>query len=526
MSIKDIFREGMQESKRRSALSKEKKGLKDKEKIYNEQLTALGKKAWESNTGIDVNADLKEKLTATQDQLTQLNSQLEDLQKQKLEKEDLKKQENMKFDSNRKEVEEKKKGVDSLLNEEKNALKNVQKESELASNRLSQIPKEREQINKKLSDPATQEQDKGLLQAKLNNLSQEEQSIQLKYHEKTEELRNLNVKIAPLQEESNQIQMQINEILADQKKVIGELDKEISELKKSIDATNVKSKEADTIQKENFKQFGILLASSGNGDAAIETEMSAVKATEKEMSDIGTSIGSLEGQANTTGASAYKKMMMIIIGGVIVIILIIVALVLILKPKDTPEERLKNLFGGSSSESGDSMSSEDALKNFQQAMGGMKEQSEKIQGKKIVIADENTLKSVLPNVGGWTAESPRYLAGKFGDLETSHIEATYTGSNENQVDVKVSDAGTASAMLAPIRMLYSMNITLDDENTHQKVSTYNGTSVIERFEKQSKQASFTFIVKDRYIVELETTGDNGLEVLKQFLPQLNLSNLQ
>ena len=89
MSIKDIFREGMQESKRRSALSKEKRGLKDKEKIYNEQLTALGKKAWESNTGIDSSADLKEKLASTQDQLNQLNTQLEDLQKQKLEKEEL-----------------------------------------------------------------------------------------------------------------------------------------------------------------------------------------------------------------------------------------------------------------------------------------------------------------------------------------------------------------------------------------------------------------------------------------------------
>ena len=308
--------------------------------------------------------------------------------------------------------------------------------------------------------------------------------------------------------------------------MIGELDKEISELKKSIDGVNAKLKESDTVQKENFKQLGILLANSGNGEAAIETEMSAVKATEKEMSDIGSSIGNLEGQANDSGSSAYKKMMMIIVGGIIIIIAIIVALVLILKPKDTPEERLKNLFGGSSSESSDTTTPEDAMKNFQQAMGGMKEQSEKLQGKKIVIADENTLKSVLPNVGGWNAQSPRYSAGKFGDLETSHISTTYTGPNGNQVDVKVSDAGTASAMLAPIRMLFSMNITVDDETTHQKVSNYNGTSVIERFEKQSKQASFSFIVKDRYIVELETTGDNGLEVLKEFLPKLNLSNLQ
>ncbi len=526
MSIKDIFREGMQESKRRSALSKEKRGLKDKEKIYNEQLTALGKKAWESNTGIDSSADLKEKLASTQDQLNQLNTQLEDLQKQKLEKEEFRKQENTRFDSNRKEVEEKKKGVDSRLNEEKNTLKNTQKESDQASNRLSQIPKERDQVNKKLSDPATLEQDKGVLQTKLDNLAKEEPEVQAKYNEKIESIKSLNEKILPIQEESDQLQKQIEDIRAEQKKVIGELDKEISELKKSIDGVNAKLKESDTVQKENFKQLGILLANSGNGEAAIETEMSAVKATEKEMSDIGSSIGNLEGQANDSGSSAYKKMMMIIVGGIIIIIAIIVALVLILKPKDTPEERLKNLFGGSSSESSDTTTPEDAMKNFQQAMGGMKEQSEKLQGKKIVIADENTLKSVLPNVGGWNAQSPRYSAGKFGDLETSHISTTYTGPNGNQVDVKVSDAGTASAMLAPIRMLFSMNITVDDETTHQKVSNYNGTSVIERFEKQSKQASFSFIVKDRYIVELETTGDNGLEVLKEFLPKLNLSNLQ
>ena len=104
MGIKEIFQQGSQEFKRRSAVRKEKRGLQEKQKIYSQQLTLLGKKAWESSIDITPYANLKELIATTGKQLEELKTQLEESEKQKQATEETKKQKNEAFDSQLKEV--------------------------------------------------------------------------------------------------------------------------------------------------------------------------------------------------------------------------------------------------------------------------------------------------------------------------------------------------------------------------------------------------------------------------------------
>jgi uncharacterized phage infection (PIP) family protein YhgE len=529
MSLKEIFQAGMQESKRKSAVNKETKNLKDKERVYGVQLTVLGQKAWESKTDIGGYGNIKESLTDNQKQQDDLKARLDELQKQKQETEEKKKQENEKFDARRKEVEARKKEVDTRLNEEKNNLKNAQKESEQASNRLSQIPKEREQLNKKSMDPTTPEAEKSQIQGKLNNLVKEEEDVKNKYNEKTAAVKSLSEKVAPVQEESDRLQNQIDEIKAEQKKVIGELDKTLSENKKEADGSSTKMKEVENELRANFRQLGERIAAAGTAEPNVASEMSAIRTTENEMSDIKAQIATLEQQKSEAGSGAYKKMIMIIVGGVVILIAIIIALVILLKPKSAEQQGIDELnkeFPSEQKSKEKPGSMEDAMKQLGKGFGGLKESSEKIQGKEIVVADEGALKSVLADVGGWQLNNPSYSKGKYGEMEIANMHAVYAGPNSTEVDVNIVDTGTASVMLAGIKMLIAMNISVDNENEYQKMSTHNDIPVIETYRKQSQDASFAFIVKDRYLVELKTKGANGLDLLKDFVGKLDLSKLQ
>ncbi len=91
-------------------------------------------------------------------------------------------------------------------------------------------------------------------------------------------------------------------------------------------------------------------------------------------------VGSLENQKSEAGAGAYKKMIAFIVVGVVLIIAIIVVLVILLTPKKPadPFSQMINQMGKNAS----SGEIQDLAKQMEKGLGGLKEQSENIQGKK------------------------------------------------------------------------------------------------------------------------------------------------
>jgi myosin heavy subunit len=522
MSIKEIFQQGIKEFKRRSALSKQKRLLRQKEKLYSQQLTALGKKAWESQVDVTAYGNLKDIISTTQDQHKQLMSQLETLEKQKQETEAKKKQENDSFETRRKEVEEKKKEVDFRVDKEKKVIKDAEKESGNAKNRLNNIAKEKEQLKQKAADANTPDLEKSEIPKKLDAFVLEEEALDKKIKETENSIKNTNEKIIPIEEESKKLQNEINDIRAQQKEVIGELDRALTETRGKINECNNKLKELNQEQNGYFEQLGEKLASAGIGDEAVSVEFTAVRTTGKDMADVKEQIAQLD-QAETSGSRrALWTMLGLIAASVIVIILVIILLSSWFgrgdETKDTgiktttPPAVSEQVFG--------------AMEKMKTVTGEIKKRSEQIQGKEIVTSDKAALMAVLPAVSGWTREEPEYHKGSFAQLETSHIRTTYTGPDSKKIEVKITDTASASVALQTWRIIFQMNLTREDDRGYQKITTVNDIPVIEKYDKPSGQVSLGFIVKDRYIVELETQGKDSVSLLKNLIPQLNLSKLQ
>jgi len=522
MGLKSLFQEGMKERRRKKSLRSEKNEFKSKEKNYAEQLTALGKKAWEAKTDISAFGDLKTALGDAQKNLDDLRAQAEKLQKQKQDSETAKKQENDRFNASQKEMEEKKRDVDRGLNEKKIAWQTLQKEVEQSTSRLAAIAAESTRLNGKTADAATAETEKNEIAKQLASLAKEEDELKDRIKEKEESGKPIHLQIAPLQEESGQLQKQIESIRAEQKKTLSELDQKIASLNKEMVGTKNKISETEKSQNLNFSRLGEKLAAAQCLDSNLAKEIAAAQTIKTEMEGIQALIGGLERQKDQVSVSAYKKMMTIIIGGIVLAAAIIVLLFILLAPKK--KESPFSALGGPEGAAVKSM--EDLAQQMQKGLGGIKAESEKIQGQKIVVAPESTLKSILPSIGGWQMQNPYYNQGTFGELETASLHADYTAADDSTVQVQITDAGSASALLAPIKMVFAMNISIDDQDVVQRVSTYNGIPVAERFDKHDKEATFGIIYKDRYLIELKTKAAQGLELLKEFAAKLDLSKLQ
>ncbi len=526
MGIKEIFRKGMREFKRQSSLRKEKKDLSQKEKLLSEQLTHLGKKAWESRMDIDGYGNSKELITNAQKQIDELNRQLSDLEKQKQGLENKKKEENDSFNSRRKEVEDKKKEVDNRWNNEKKQLREAQRDADNVENRLKQIDKEEEQLNTRTAAPETSEEQKSEIRQKLDAFKNEKEELEKKRETASEAIKTTKEKIEPLEEESAKFQEEIDQIRDEQREVIGQLDDSLGQVNKKISDAKNQLAQVTREQDGHFRQLGDKMADKQVSDEAVSSELSAVNDTREEMETIQLEIQSLEHQGTAESRGALWKMIGLIAAGVVVIAAIIVLLILLLSPAEKePESPLASVVSRGEKITKDE-EPEDEVKKFQEATAKIKKQSEQMHGKKIVAADKATFLSALPDISGWNMEGTSYNKGAFGQLEYAVLETTYVSPGGKKIRVNLSDTAGASIMLATYKMIFHKNMIKEDENGYEKISTYHGMPVIEKYTKNPSRASFVFIVKDRYLVDLRCKEPDGIDLLKDFLTKFDFSKLQ
>jgi uncharacterized coiled-coil DUF342 family protein len=540
MGIKNIFTEGMKELKRKSSLYKEKKELKQKEDQLAEQVTQLGQKAWESDADISRYGNMKELMTSVRQRQDELNQNTDRLQQTKKELEEKKDKENETFDGERKEVEDIKKDVDSRLNTEKKELKELQRTKDNARKRIGTIDLETDRLNKKAMDSATPEVEKKEIPKKLEDLAGEKADMTKKEIETANEIQSQSQKISPIQEEADHLQKKINDIRARQKEVIGELDKSLSENKKELDDTAEKLKEADNEQQQNFKMLGQKISEEGEADEAVAEELGVVRGTEKDIKGIEAEILRLEGQGNSSSKSAFMKMISIVASAILLLVIIIIAIVMLLKSGDktadtsTANDTRRGEQTGQAAVSPDNNNNDagnrhetpgDLAKQMDDATGLLKQRSKEIHGKDVKAADKSTLTSALPSIGGWKMQSPSFHTQAFGQVEVSNLSVKYDGPNDQTIEISIIDTATASAVLQPWKILFRLNRTVDDDRNYEKISTYKGMPMFERFDKQLKRARIGFLLKERYMIEMKTTGPDSLERLKELMKEFDTSKL-
>ena len=552
INIKEIFKNGMSEFKRRSAVKKEKKNLKSKEKLYSQQLTALGKKAWDSHIDIAEYGGLEKVISSTQDRMSQSAEEKQKLEQQKKKLESKKNAENKSYDSQRQDVESDKKEVDARINEQKKVLKEAEKASSSAKKDLADIDKEKVRLNEKLTDPDASNQEKSEHRTRLQQIESEKGPLEQQIRDAAAKISQATQALTPIEEESARHQKEIDRIKAEQKAVIGELDKSLAENKSQMNALDKKQSQLSNEQNSNFKQLGEQLSGAEVPPGVLGTEYTEVQNTQEGMAVIKKEIDRLESKGTDQGKSAFKKMIGICIAGIILIIALIWLLSSVFGSSDpTPTPQQLEGFTGTSggvtpgntpggvpgsgfppmgnNPSGSANTPKDfvdAMKQLSKTTGDMRNQADKSYGKKIVVADQATFTAILPTISGWTMGTPAYRKQQFGQLGGASLRVTYTGVNDRNIRVNATDAGHATALLAPAMMMLNTNINREDAQMYERVTTHNNMKVVEKFYKQSKRGTLTFIVKGRYLIELKTVGEDCIQLLKNFMTNFKLSGLQ
>jgi len=329
MSIKRIFKDGRAELKRKSRLRGSKKNLVEKEKTYDVKLTALGKKARDAKLDISQFGDLSGTLSQIEGKGKEIGAKLNELIKQTAELEGKKKAENARFNALWKDLETKKKPVESELKSEKDKLEKAQKEADSIQKRLKNIPDEEEKIGKKITESPGNAQSQAELEKKLAALKEEQEQLNPKLPDLTRFIQSAREKITPLDQQSGRLEAEMNKAKDQHKKEIEDIDKTLSKVKGEIDEFNKQQKAVSGQQVQNFQALGKKLSEANVTDPAIAAELNAVKAAEKEIGLLRTDIQSLESQKAPGARGAVWKMAGLIFLSVLVIAGIILSAVLI-----------------------------------------------------------------------------------------------------------------------------------------------------------------------------------------------------
>lgn len=506
MSVKSIFREGMKERRRRKSLGQRGQELKQKEQALASRLTDLGQKAWEANADVSAFADLRSALGEAQHAIDDLRGQAEQLLRQQRESEDKRKLEVSRLAAAVKEADEGLQRVQRSLSEHKGTLQATQRESLRSRERLAAIARERGQLQGKAAGADAGDAEKNEIARGLALLEKEEASLQSGLDASEAAARPAAALVVSLQEQAEGAKKKLEVSRQEQKQVLGELDKTLAALKDGLARNAEKARAAETKRRELYRGLGGKLAAAPAADPALAGETAAVNAARTEMEGIQAMIGGLERQRDPSQVSAYKKMTAIVIGGTLLLLAIVTALVVLLAPKRRPAP----LPGQG-----------DAARSLQQLAG----QNQKGQGGAIVIASERALRAALPVVPGWQPRDARYDRASHENLETAMLRADYAGPGGAAVHLQLTDAGTASALLAPLKMVISMGIRVDDAGVTQQTGTVGGLAVVERVDKKEGESTLGLVHRDRYLVELKTRSARGLPLLREFAAAMGLSRL-
>ncbi len=533
MNFKTIFAVGKQEWRRRRSISQDSGNLKSKQNELSGRLGALGQRAWNEQTDIGAFPDIKSSLTAIQTQLDELKQKSDDCRKRIAAQEEDKKQKTEAFNQERRSVEDKKKAADGRLNTEKDLLKSLQKALSQAEGRSGQIVREREQLHNKIVDAATSPEQKAGHQKRLEELAAEETGLLGSRSEHQASIQTQTAKIQPLQAEVDELQKQINDIVNRQRTALAEIDKLLGEIHKELSGLQTQSKDVERSQAEQFRLLGEKLAAAAQPASGLSNEYGAVKESEQAIADIRAKLADLDSQQSETASRAYRQMLTILIGGFLLIAALIVVIVLLLSPKQkTPLEELAqgNLAGaisGLASQAGLDKPQElqEGLNLLQKGMGAVQNTSPDQAGVKAPVASADELKSVLSPVDGWEMTEPAYTRMDFSGIEAASLKTSYQDAQGQTVDLEITDTHSVEILISPSRVLFAMNTTVDDEQVYQSTGKLDGIPMIESFEKETKTARLILVVADRYLINLQTNAQSGLELLKNLAARLNLKSL-
>lgn len=137
--------------------------------------------------------------------------------------------------------------------------------------------------------------------------------------------------------------------------------------------------------------------------------------------------------------------------------------------------------------------------------------------------DFELLKSLLPEMRGWTRTRPR------GEQMTtpfaiSNAKAHYT-MGESTMDIEITDSALNQMIFAPFAMFMASGYEERSDEGYKKAGTIAGSPGFESWEKNAKRGEVTVIVANRFVVQAKGRRVASVDSVKKAIETIDLAKL-
>ena len=137
--------------------------------------------------------------------------------------------------------------------------------------------------------------------------------------------------------------------------------------------------------------------------------------------------------------------------------------------------------------------------------------------------DFELLKSLLPEMSGWTRTRPR------GEQMTtpfaiSNAKAHYT-MGESTMDIEITDSALNQMIFAPFAMFMASGYEERSDDGYKKAGTIAGSPGFESWEKDAKRGEVTVIVANRFVVQAKGRRVASIDSVKKAVETIDLAKL-
>ena len=145
-------------------------------------------------------------------------------------------------------------------------------------------------------------------------------------------------------------------------------------------------------------------------------------------------------------------------------------------------------------------------------------------GQPLKLIGGDQLQTMLPDVGGWTRQAPKFHERTMGVASFSLAETRYS-RDDAEVTLNITDSAMNQLLLAPLSAFVMAGYSERDSRGYTKSISIAGAPAFEKWEQASRHAEVTAIVGNRFIVAGSGRGVDSVDPVRKIVEAVNLTKL-
>jgi len=328
--MSSALREGLREIGRKFKRVGLRRRIAAADRARDENLTALGRRAWEAKVAVPAADELAQRITGTETQETAVTARRAALDQQRKEHEDKKQAESLRFGSLEQEVRQRKAPVDADLAARRAEMARAQGEAAAVKKRLLEIDASRRALEGRAPGAPTGETppvDRATVEAQLEALAREREESEKRIGPLTEAGSAAAADIQRLEAQSRELQAELDRVTAERRRTLGEIDRALADVRRASAEAGAEGVSVQKQQAAYFKELGTLLFSSAVDEPALASAMTAVRAADARRRELQAAFDALVAESK-----AMPRRTMLRFTALVVASLVLVAVLAALRP--------------------------------------------------------------------------------------------------------------------------------------------------------------------------------------------------